>query len=82
LALAYWAAGQKEQALKIFNATVARVPGCWISRDHARRYTAQWTEKEKAILFSLHDAWCRIYTPPANPADYPLPEPDQPASEP
>lgn len=81
LALAYWAAGQKEKALKIFNETVAREPGFWISRAHARRYSANWTEKEKAILFGLYDAWRRIYSPPADPADYPLPAADRPASE-
>ena len=77
LALAYWGGGRKEKALEIFNATVARKPGVWISREHARRYTALWTEKEKAILNGLYDAWCRAYAPPANAADYPLPEPDQ-----
>lgn len=82
LALAYWAGGQKEQALKIFNETVARNPGFWITREHASRYTAKWTEKEKSILFALYDAWCRIYSPPADPAEYPPPEADQPASEP
>jgi len=82
LALAYWGGGQKEKALEIFNAAVAREPGFWISREHARRYTALWTEKEKAIVYGLYDAWCRVYSPPANAADYPMPEPDPPASEP
>ncbi len=81
LALAYWADGQKDAALKIFNAAVARQPSAWITRDHAARFTSHWTEKEKAILFELHDAWRRIYPPPATAADIPLPNPDLPVSE-
>jgi thiol-disulfide isomerase/thioredoxin/Flp pilus assembly protein TadD len=80
LALAYWADGQKTAALDIFNNAVARNPEWWISREHAARYAAQWTEKEKAILFDLYSAWQRIYPPPADPATYPLPEPRPAAS--
>lgn len=82
LALAYWADGQKATALDIFNAAVARHPGCWISREHAARYAAPWTEKEKAILFDLYSAWQRIYPPPADPRNYPLPNPQPAASGP
>ncbi|MGD9782350.1 MAG: tetratricopeptide repeat protein, partial [Kiritimatiellia bacterium] len=82
LALAYWGDGQKEKALKIFNAAVAREPNFWISREHAGRYTARWTEKEKAAVYGLYDAWSRVYSPPAAAADYPLPEPDPTIYEP
>ncbi|HPR68547.1 MAG TPA: kelch repeat-containing protein [Kiritimatiellia bacterium] len=75
LALAYWADGQKTAALDIFNNAVARNPEWWISREHAARYAARWTEKEKAILFDLYSAWQRLYPPPADPGTYPLPEP-------
>ena len=56
LALAYWGDGQKEKALEIFNAAVAREPNFWISREHAGRYSARWTEKEKNVVYGLYDA--------------------------
>ena len=61
LALAYWADGQKEVALKIFNGAVARHPDRWISRDYACRFHADWTTKELNIMCELYDAWQRIY---------------------
>ncbi|HHX98643.1 MAG: thioredoxin domain-containing protein [Kiritimatiellia bacterium] len=76
LALAYWAADIKDDALQIFNNAVASYPHRWISREHAHAFSSLWTEKEKAILFELYDAWSHIYTPPASVNNYPLPEPD------
>ena len=76
LALAYWAADVKDDALQIFNNAVASYPHRWFSREHARAFSSLWTEKEKAILFELYDAWSHIYTPPADASNYPLPEPD------
>jgi hypothetical protein len=81
LALAYWGAGNMGSALRLFDAAVQSNPHRWVSREHARRYTTDWTEKERDLLFSLYSAWRRTYPLRLNPEDYALPDPDKPVSE-
>ncbi len=66
LALAYWADGQREEAVRIFNAAVARQPERWAGRDSAPASAADWTETEKTILLELQDARRRLYSAPAD----------------
>jgi len=71
LAICYWQLGDRAEAVKYYDEAVQRNPGRFSTKRGLMGYTDFWTEKERAVIGAVFDAWDRGYKLHAPKSDNP-----------